>query len=202
MSLTSQILDALPAEKEMAMNNTAIYEKCTEALDKNQVSTLLAQLYSAGKVCRADMGEGGRPRYFYWRPADIKNEQLTETIANMSKAAGNQIDSANLDLLNFKRTNRIAVHMDEIAVNDKFDIPAFLRKQPEPETITNTHTQARIPVAASLPADGAIIIEIESPGISIRLELDNGDSVFYLGSDFGSVRKILDAYQTLQQYKE
>jgi hypothetical protein len=190
-TIETLLASILPAEKDQAIDCAEAYTICKDASSKEEVSSILSRLYRLGIAKRIDLGSSQKPRFKYYRAQP--EEIAADTVKNMAQQAVAEIETEAQDQSNS------GCEADKKAI---FDIPAFLRKQPEPETITNTLTQALITVAASLPADGAIIIEIESPGISIRLELDNGDSVFYLGSDFSSVRKILDAYQTLQQYKE
>jgi len=192
-TIETLLASILPAEKDQAIDCAEAYTICKDASSKEEVSSILSRLYRLGIAKRIDLGSSQKPRFKYYRAQP--EEIAADTVKNMAQQAVAEIETESQDQSNS------GCEADKKAI---FDIPAFLRKQPEPEpeTITNTLTQALITVAASLPADGAIIIEKESPGISIRMELDNGDSVFYLGSDFSSARKILDAYQTLQQYKE
>ncbi|HEY9211061.1 MAG TPA: hypothetical protein VIO56_06585 [Methylotenera sp.] len=77
MSVTEEILKALPKDKTLAMSARELFGLCKGAIDVAQVSSLLSQMQADGTISRKEVNVG-HTKYIYWN-------QSTQT----SGAAGN-----------------------------------------------------------------------------------------------------------------
>ena len=119
MSLTQEILAALPATKSNAMTSVKIFNVCKGAENSNQIAKLLSQLFGQHKLNRNTNAAG---KYQYWLKENISQQTSIET----QTPENNRIEiEPILDLnktANAKTFESVKAHFD--AIDDEILIKA------------------------------------------------------------------------------
>lgn len=113
MSLTKEILAALPQTQDDAMSSQEIFEVCKGAEDKNQIAKLLSGLFIAKKIHRTTNALG---RSQYWL-AQKTSAHTTEVLSVMASASKPITEEKEMHIPQFLlKTDEVAT--DE-SVNEK-----------------------------------------------------------------------------------